>query len=388
MILDKIAKNDCSGCSSCVSRCSKDALTMQEDNLGFLYPMLNASKCVHCNLCDGACPVLNNKDNNEIVQIYAATNIDKKIRISSSSGGVFSALALFILEQGGVVFGAAFTDDFKHVRHIGITSSKDLAKLRTSKYVQSEIGNSYKVAKKYLDQGRIVLFTGTPCQISGLVLFLKKDYNNLYTQDIVCHGVPSPKLWKKYLEQENKDIKSINMRSKRYGWRYYSLRIEYCNQHIVHSSVQDNVFLRFFRSNVCLRESCYQCHFKKGNRLSDLTLGDYWGCEGLYPDLDDDTGMSSVLIRTQKGSVLFKKVSNSLMVRDADYEHFVKNNSSLVDATPRPLARSYFEIDIDKFNLKRLSKQYLPHQGVVKQLLRKIKLFLLARTQNKKLKED
>ena len=214
-------KSNCCGCTACANKCPRNAIKMVEDDKGFLYPYIDRKKCINCGLCDKVCPIINKRKTENYPKAYAAINKDEKIRLNSSSGGIFSALANYILEEQGIIFGAAFSDDFL-VKHIMIDNKDDLYKLRTSKYLQSSLGDIYKEVEKKLNEGKKVLFTGTSCQINGLYGYLNKIYENLYTQDIICHGVPSPKVWKNYLKyRQEKDLESptkINFREKTIGW--------------------------------------------------------------------------------------------------------------------------------------------------------------------------
>ena len=215
-------KSLCAGCSACANICPKKCIEMVADDRGFLYPSVNVSECVQCGLCNKICPFLNPKEVREDKNAYAAYYKDESVRGLSSSGGLFGCLAEDILNQNGVVFGAAFADDFKSIKHIGIERKEDLPKLYGSKYLQSVIGDSYKSAENYLKADRLVLFVGTSCQISGLKAYLRKDYNNLLTIDVICHGAPSPLVWRDYVaEKEQKygsKIVGANFRNKRFGW--------------------------------------------------------------------------------------------------------------------------------------------------------------------------
>ena len=212
-------KKECVGCAACENVCPRNAINMVEDEEGFVYPKINNKFCISCGLCENVCPMLNEKKESEILpKAYAAYNINEEIRIKSSSGGIFTEIAKSIIEKNGIIFSAIFDKEF-NVLHEEITNEKDLEKARGSKYIQSLIGDCYKKAKQYLENGKYVLFTGTPCQIEGLYSFLKKDYENLYTQDLICHGVPSKILWKKYLEYRNDvdrdSLEKITFRDKR-----------------------------------------------------------------------------------------------------------------------------------------------------------------------------
>lgn len=239
-------KKECCGCSACVQRCPKQCIVMKEDEEGFLYPVVDKEVCIDCGLCEQVCPVLRQREEREPLEVYAAFNKNEEVRMQSSSGGIFTALAEPIIKEGGVVFGARFNEDWEVV-HDYVETVEGLSAFRGSKYVQSRIGCTFSQAEQFLKQGRKVLFSGTPCQIAGLKLFLRKEYENLLSVDFICHGVPSPGVWRQYLNefivyQGNKkkisffpskpiilnsirDISRIEFRNKRLGWKKYSFAL-------------------------------------------------------------------------------------------------------------------------------------------------------------------
>ena len=242
-MIEIIDKKNCCGCSACAQICPRKCILMQEDDEGFLYPKVDKKSCIDCHLCERVCPVLNQSKPKKPLKVYASINKDENIRLCSSSGGIFTALAEKVIAEGGVVFGARFDDKWEVV-HDYVETKEDLSKFRGSKYVQSRIENCYKEAEVFLKAGRIVLFSGTPCQIAGLILFLKKSYNNLLTVDFVCHGVPSPGVWRRYLKEEiarqcdrkntvlprpisEKDtrVTGISFRDKALGWKKFSFAL-------------------------------------------------------------------------------------------------------------------------------------------------------------------
>lgn len=323
-------KSKCCGCSSCVSSCPTHCIEFQEDSEGFLYPTVDTSKCISCGKCEKACPLLSQSGMNTATEkteekvspaSYVAINNDEKIRLQSSSGGIFSLFAQHILHEGGVVFGAAFCEDFS-VHHIMIDDIHDLNKLRGSKYTQSKLENSFSMVKEELKNNRKVLFTGTACQIAGLKAFLGKDYQNLYTIDVLCHGVPSPKVWERYLSEQkvnNKsEIENVIFRHKSSGWKTYSVYIKFKNGKEYIKRFRRDSFMQLFLSNICLRPSCHDCAFKSLNRVSDLTIGDAWGVNDYMPEMDDDKGTSIILVQSLGGKELFQAISNNLSVREAD----------------------------------------------------------------------
>lgn len=301
----------CTGCAACMQKCGKQAISMRTDRTGFAYPVIDQEKCVKCGICEKICPVMNKKGSVDL-EAYAAYIKNDAIRLRSSSGGIFSAIAEKVIEQNGIVYGAAF-DDEMNVHHIGVETRDDLEKLRGSKYVQSDIGNSYKEAEANLKRGRMVLFSGTPCQIAGLKAYLGAEYDKLISIDILCHGVPSIKLWHKYLdmrEKEKKDkVKQTFFRHKNWGWKKYALELQFCNSKAYLEKFSDDMYMQLFLKNIALRSSCYDCDFREGNYASDITIGDFWGIEKVMPEMDDDKGTSAVIIHTEKGRDIFRRIA-------------------------------------------------------------------------------
>lgn len=341
-----IDKNICSGCHACQNVCPRGCIAMIEDNEGFLYPHIDDAKCSDCGLCKKVCPLLSNRGANKKGRAYACINRDENIRTESSSGGVFTLLAEEIIKSGGVVFGAAF-DANLGVRHTKAETIDELYKMRGSKYAQSRIGNTYTDAKAYLEDGKTVLFSGTPCQISGLKRFLGKDYKNLITQDLICHGAPSPKVWRKYLEylsrRADAEITGLpSFRSKKRGWKNYSVSVKFKNNTEYCRVFREDLFMKAFLSNLSLRPSCYRCHEKSAERESDITLGDFWGAEKVVPDMDDDKGISLVLINSEKGRKIFDAVSGSMLCRDVDFDAAAEYNPSLTKSPAVPKKRGKF----------------------------------------------
>lgn len=315
-------KGNCCGCNACVQACPQKCISMVEDTEGFDYPQVDVEKCIQCENCKNVCPILHFKEKQKDNKGYVAYATDDEIRMKSSSGGIFTLLAESVLAEGGIVFGVAFDDEFM-VHHIAVTKQTDLSKLRGSKYTQSRIENTFKEAKEALDTGVKVLFTGTACQIAGLNEYLKKEYANLLTVDILCHGVPSPKVWKHYLREQERDagvISNINFRDKSTGWKRYSLEILYSDSKEYRKEFFKDSFLRLFLSNICLRKSCYECKFKGLNRPSDITLGDCWGIKTYMPEMDDDKGTSVVLVHSVAGEEMVQSIVNKVKMREAEID--------------------------------------------------------------------
>lgn len=362
---------DCCGCEACMQRCPKGCISMQSDSEGFLYPKINLAECIGCGLCEKVCPVINQGEIHASEKIFAAKHKNEQIRMTSSSGGIFTVLAEAIIDEGGVVFGAKFNKNWE-VIHDFAEIKEDLLAFRGSKYVQSHIGNSFKITEYYLKQGRKVLFSGTPCQIAGLRLFLQKEYENLLTVDFICHGVPSPKVWQAYLDGiisqrggknlysshntsgENIHINSIVFRDKQLGWRRYSLKLIMSasvagqgeNSILISEPLDKNVFLRGFMSNMFLRPSCHFCKCRESRSGSDITLGDCWGIEFESTDFNDDKGISLCMINTFKGEKYF--MPENMDALSINIEFVRKYNHSFNISDKMPSCRSEFFKFIDK----------------------------------------
>ncbi len=369
-------KEICSGCSACVNTCPVNAINMVSDSEGFEYPIINYTKCIKCGKCTRICPVANKvADTGNIPKVYSAVNNDENIRKSSSSGGVFSALAENIIADGGVVFGAGF-DENNNVVHKMCDSIDGLSELRGSKYVQSKLGSTFIEVKKYLEQGRKVMFVGTSCQIGGLTAFLNgKSYENLYTVDFICHGVPSPEAWRKYLDERENEAhskaKAVSFRNKALGWRKFSINITFNNNTEYKKALTEDSFLKGFISNIYLRPSCSLCSYKKIGRKSDITIADFWGIEKINPDLSDDKGVSLVLIHSAKGKALLQNCSDKITIIPQSLDDALKDNPSLIKSVGHSPLRLRFFKQIEKKSFDRMIKKYCGN-SITSKIYRKI----------------
>ena len=368
-------KTKCCGCHGCMNVCPTGAITMEEDSYGFKYPHVDESKCINCGLCEKVCPIINNKTIDNEPKAYGCYNKNEEVRLNSSSGGIFTLIAEEIISKNGVVYGAAFDNEFS-LRHIRVDNVNDLEKLRTSKYLQSTIGDTYKECKKDLDEGKYVLYTGTPCQIEGLLSYLMKDYDNLYTQDIICHGVPSPLVWKKYLKyRKNYDIgnpKSINFRNKDNGWKSFNLKFNYDNKHYSKSQNED-IYMKAFLKNIDLRDSCYSCSFKKYNRLSDITLADFWGVKNVLPELDDNKGTSLLIVNSKKGISLLELINKNIVAKEVDINNAVKSNPAFTKSVTMHKNRDDFMKEINENNFDIVVNKYIKKDSIFKKITNKVK---------------
>lgn len=353
----------CSGCGACVQICSRDALSFLPNYEGFLYPSVDTGLCIECRLCERTCPVLDEKHSGYLTErkAYAVCCNDEKTRLGSSSGGMFTVLAEKIIEGGGIVFGAEFDTDFS-VKHGWTERIEGLERFRGSKYLQSRTEDTFRECREFLDEGRKVLYTGTPCQIAGLKAFLRKDYANLFTADVVCHGVPSPALWKKYIEHREKKSASLTVRTafrrKDDGWKLFSLAFAFADASEYRKVLTKDKYMQIFLHDSCLRESCYQCSFRGDGHMSDLTLADFWGVENLMPEMFDDKGTSLVIVQTAKGGELLKSVMDRIKIETTDFGEAVKFNPSYFESKPRSALRTGFYRDLQSHGIGWMYRKY------------------------------
>lgn len=350
----------CCGCTACAMSCPKQCIQMLPDQDGFIYPIIHTDSCIHCGKCERICPVLNAKTTPEVpLQAFAAKNTDLECRRNSSSGGVFSVLAEYVLGCGGIVFGAAMTETLR-VEHRPVTSLGELASLRGSKYVSSDLGNSFAQVKTHLQTGHMVLFSGTPCQVEGLLHYLGKPYDNLLTVDLICHGVPSAKVWRVYISflknKHRSEIASVNFRSKDSGWKSFSMKVLFDSGQVYSAPMRTDPYLHAFLDNLCLRPSCHNCKFKFAPRHSDFTLADFWGIQKLSPKTDDDSGTSLVFANTEAANELLGILKEKLWIEKTDSDFAIVHNSAMVKSVEPHHFRQYFFRRLGKLRFDLLVK--------------------------------
>ena len=337
---------ECTGCTSCASICPNQCIHMVEDIEGFQYPVIDSNKCVECSLCVKSCPICTPLHVPEQENIaYAAYTKSETLRMESSSGGIFSEIAHAILNQGGIVVGAVYSNRFE-VHHVCIETVDELYKLRGAKYAQSSLHGVFFKVKEYLQQKRKVLFTGTPCQIVGLKSFLKSYDELLFCVDFVCHGVPSPKVWKAYvkhrslLDNHGKLPININMRSKETGWSFYKYsNVFYYSNKKWSILSEENLFMRLFVEDYINRLSCSNCRMKGYDRVSDITLGDFWGIWNVEPDMDDNKGTSLMIVHSCNARKMLEYLSDKIVLKQVTLEQASKQNQSMLKSSPLPKNR-------------------------------------------------
>ncbi len=341
------SKQDCCACGACMNVCPKSAIQMELDEYGFVYPRINKEQCIECGACKKVCAFQNKPDRNEPKKVYATVGKNDNIVEKSASGGLFATMADFVIERGGCVYGAAMQleEGTFRVRHIRCETKDELYLLQGSKYVQSALGDILKDVKEKLKNDVFVLFSGTPCQIDALKLFLKKDYSNLLTVDIICHGVPNERFFNSYICQLQKKlggkIYEFNFRDKSSGWghfgkaRYTNENGNECEQLV--SFVDSSYYSLFFDGKI-LRENCYRCHYAGPNRPGDITLGDYWGINDQHPEaltqngghLNPQKGISVVFVNSTKGNEFLDKIKDQIYCYESTFEKAAKQNTQLV----------------------------------------------------------
>ena len=351
-----VAHGMCTGCGACADRCPGGAVSMKPDVEGFLYPVVDTEKCNRCGLCERTCPVLHRDCPRKPLAVYAAKAKDRSLRLKSSSGGMFSLLAKNVIAEGGIVYGAGWRKPEWTVCHRPAENEDDLEELRGSKYVQSEMGNVYSAAARQLAAGRKVLFCGTPCQIAGLRRFLGREYENLIIVDIVCHGAASPLAWRKYLDRRVRDARErrgpdagtvarLSHRHKKYGWKRFSMSMEFSVGGTYCRDLRHDPFLRGFLANLYLRPSCHNCPARDLRSGSDITLGDYWRDSGATGGFDDDLGVSLVLVNTQKGACAFDGLRGQMDLLASDLQDALRGNPVIsVDVACHPQRGRAFEL--------------------------------------------
>lgn len=371
--------DSCTGCGACVQSCAKGAISMVEDREGFLQPRIDTKLCIECHKCEQVCPILNPIAIPQDFETtaYAAINKDEDVRMRSSSGGVFYALAKWTIEQEGVVFGARWDENWE-VKHDFTETIEGVEPFMRSKYVQSRVGDTYKQTKEFLKQGRWVLYSGTPCQIAGLHSFLGKDYDKLILVDLICHGVPSPGVWRKCLHTyaNHIHIKNISFRDKSHGWEHgYVISITKDSANTIwREECWSNPYYSGFLHNILLRRSCYECQFRKYHRDSDITLADYLGVEETCKEMSDGKGTSIIFVHSSKGMDLIDKNISLLKVCEQE-RHFViesGHNFVMIKNPDMPLRRRYF-FQTYRFLPYKWAKRFLLRDPYYVRIIRKIK---------------
>lgn len=371
----------CCGCAVCSAVCPEKCISIIPDEEGFLYPSINKDKCIHCGLCEKKCPVINVYKEKPFSQIgYIVQHKNKDILINSTSGGFFTAVFEWIIKNGGYVVGAALDSEF-NVKHFITNKLSDLEKFRNSKYVQSVISEDiYFKIKELLENGTSVCFSGTPCQIEALNHYLDKEYSNILYVDVVCRAIPSPLVFKKYIEYQEKringKIKEIKFRDKHYGYNFSTMSLKFDNNKNYYHGIESDAFLRCFFSNICVRPVCYECVFKKRYRCSDITIWDCFDYENIIKDLKKNSGASNVLIQSSKGKKVFESIKDNFRYHSIDVEVQVKKAKEMTNCVSINKQRKEFFNACENMNGFELFNKYYPIK-IKQQILFTIRLILV-----------
>lgn len=381
-------KSECCGCSACASVCAHNAITMKPDAMGFLYPEVDVSKCVECGLCEKVCAFNDDYDkslNLSVPEAYGARHKDMSEVETSRSGAAFIAISDWILKQGGIVYGAGYADHFRVVHKRAVTK-EERDEFKGSKYVQSDIGSIFRQVKQDLRDGKIVLFSGTPCQTAGLNSYIGKKYReNLYLVDIVCHGVPSPYIWRDYLSYiENKykkKVSVVNFRDKgEYGWSAYKETFIFNDGEKI--TPEQSPFTDLFYTNIMLRESCGNCHYCNTIRPSDITIADFWGIEKTNVEINkDNKGISLLLVNTDKGYRVLKEIKNKLYLISAKLDNCLQPNlmhPTILNAKSKEFESLYIKRGFT-YVLRKYTKVGLKNKLIYKIKLLKYKIHIRLR---------
>lgn len=350
---------------------------MSQDEGGFFYPEIDAAKCINCGLCEQRCPLRKpQKTGGTKPLTYAALSRETKVRTASSSGGLFYMFASSVINKGGIVFGAALSDDRKTVFHTDAESLDDLPKLQGSKYVQSDLSDTFKRVLFYLDQGRWVLFTGTMCQIEGLRSYLNKEYDRLILMDVICHGVPSPLIWRHYVDcmetaYESK-VQEAYFRDKTDGWKGFGMKLLFVDGECYRCVWQKDAYGKLFTANKIFRDSCEDCKFKTIEKNCDLSIGDLWGAEHIATELDDDKGVSLLMVHSKKGMDLLESIRDRLKIKEIDFDIVVDNNpyilKSIKKGSGKEKEKIYREISAGK-DIKAIASKHAKNFNMKKHMI-------------------
>lgn len=361
-MITNIEPSKCCGCAACVNACPQHCIVMRPNTEGFLYPEVDAKSCVKCGQCEKACfMIVKSKEEPFAEEYWAIRAHDMDIVKHSSSGGVFYLLASEVLAHDGVVFGAWYAEDGT-VKHTMVENLSDINLLCGSKYVQSDIGDCYRVIRQQLNQNKRVLFSGTPCQVSGLISFLGKHPRELLCVEVACHGVPSPLLLKKYVEYEGQKkkqtVSSVEFRNKVKGWRNYALALKLANGKTYYESKRESIYLRIFLKDIALRESCYQCETKGTESRADIILADFWGLTDTWSQFNDNKGTSLAITRTKAGSEALEEIKLKCIYQQITQQDAMKNNKSIRHSACRPPERDGFYKDLVSVPFNKIVSKY------------------------------
>lgn len=356
-------KKDCCGCSACYVICPQNCISMTRDSDGFLYPEIDKGDCIDCGQCEAVCPIINTSHAQGKSDAWAVYAKQEQLVNESSSGGVFSVLAEAVINNGGQVFGAAFDEKWQ-LKTCKAETVEELAPLRKAKYVQCETNNAFNEIETLLKAGVKVLYCSTPCQIAGLLSFLDKEYDNLYTIDFICHGVASPKVWQQYIALYETTINHVNFRDKRKGWENNSVCLTFTDGKEIVERNSDNAYMQAFLSGLSMRPSCFSCKFKGLHRKCDITVGDLWGAKYQCPDGYNEAGTSLVLIHGKKGQQLIDIYKDKLHIVSAPMPASIAFNRSIKESVKEPEKRGLFMEKYKEEDFSTIVQKCLPLEKI------------------------
>ena len=381
-MINIVDKSQCCGCNACIDICHKGAINLEVDIEGFWYPKVDVSKCVHCGLCEKVCPELQIdklKKNDFFTPAHTIAAINKNMKVpwDSTSGGVLSALAEYMYDQGGYVSGAVYNKDFS-VRNFISNNEEDIESLRSSKYLQSNAKGLYREIRTLLKKGEKVLACGTPCQMAALRAYLMEDYENLIIVDFICRGVNSPKVYRKYLDSLERKyggkVIYVKAKNKELGWRNLTRKVVFDNGKVYYGILMDDDFRRGYHTNVYCRPSCYVCKYKGFPRISDITIADYWGIEKIDKNLDNNIGTSMILLNSKKGIKYFENIKDKLEWEETSFESVIPGNAALLQPiSSSTIDRRQFFEDLDNGTFEEVTEKYFPLNKNKLSIRRKIK---------------
>ena len=369
-MINIVNKVDCCGCEACYNACPKKCIEMKSDEEGFLYPQVNQDTCINCGLCEKVCPIINRvpREKNDYQEAYLLQHKDDEICRESTAGGAFTGIASYVIEKGGIVFGVEMTEGYK-VRHTSVETIDDLKKFRNSKYVQSRIGTVFQQVKHELNKGRLVCFSGTPCQVEGLRHFLGKDYENLILVDVVCRAVPSPGVWEKYIQYEVEqkgEMSSVRFRDKALGYQYSTMELKSNDGKAYRGGIESQPWLRMFFSGMIIRPSCTDCKFRSRYRNSDFTIWDCFNSYEFDKHFNERIGTTRMIIHSEKGKRLFENIADNYIYSYASMDGIDRGvNEFELSPKVNPNREVFFE-DYKKFSMEDLINKYYPRTFLVK----------------------
>lgn len=373
-------KKGCTGCGACLNACPYDLISLREDEEGFVYPLVDINRCVNCHLCENACPMLRDRGDicmvyPEYPQFFAGQLKNKEDLLEVSSGGAFWAFALAVIEVGGVVYGA-IQEDVDHVFHAKAECLDDIKKFRRSKYFQSDTGITFRQVKEDLDKGRTILYSGTGCQIAGLKGYLNKEYDNLYTCEVVCHGVPSRRVWNAYRQEkekkEGKRIIDLVFRDKTAGWSHNQYKITYEDGSVEKEASTQQLFHAGYLRGLFYRPSCSNCRFAALPRVADISLADYWKYEGLFCKFDNDLGVSLITVNNEKGNKLLHHCTKYLEIETTRRELALSSCKHLQEHPLESPNREEFFKSLNNTGFHKAAEKY-----IIRPLYKKVFIYSL-----------